>query len=159
MLVKEVMTKSVKGVFVDTPMSNVVSMMCLYRISGLPVVDKDNQLIGFVAEKDVLHHLFPSLEDLMSNMATINYDELFDQYKDVFHLKVKDLMVNNVVAVAPDMHILKATSVMVKHKFRRIPVAEGNKLVGMLSIGDVHKAAFHQSLFGDDNLPACVRNA
>jgi CBS domain-containing protein len=48
--------------------------------------------------------------------------------------------------VPPDMHILKATSVMAKYRFRRIPVVDGDKLVGMLSLGDVHKAIFQKNI-------------
>lgn len=61
-------------------------------------------------------------------------------------LKVADLMSHNTITVPPGMDILKATSVMVRHRFRRIPVAEGETLVGMLSLGDVHKALFKQAV-------------
>jgi len=44
------------------------------------------------------------------------------------------------------MHILKAATVMVRHKFRRIPVADAGHLVGMLSLGDIHKAIFQANL-------------
>jgi CBS domain-containing protein len=38
---------------------------------------------------------------------------------------------------------------MVKHNFRRIPVAEAGRLVGMLTLGDVHKAIFHAHVTGE----------
>ena len=62
------------------------------------------------------------------------------------HLKAADLMARNVITVAPDMHPLRAAAVMVRNRFRRIPVAEGDKLVGMLSLGDIHKAIFQANL-------------
>ena len=146
MLVKEVMSCSVKTVRPDTRMFDVVSHMCLHRYSGLPVVDDENQLLGIVAEKDVLHYLFPTLEDLMSNIATINMDEMMGKYKDIVQLKVAELMQSKVITVDPDMHILKATSVIVKHRFRRIPVAQEGKLVGIMSLGDVHKAIYQTNI-------------
>ena len=66
MLVKDIMCCNLKTVRPDTPMSSVVADMCLYRISGLPVVGENKELLGFIAEKDVLHHLFPTLEDAMN---------------------------------------------------------------------------------------------
>jgi len=51
-----------------------------------------------------------------------------------------------VISVKPDMHILQAASMMVGRKFRRIPVAVGDKLVGMVSMGDVHKAIYQSTL-------------
>ena len=145
MKVKEIMSCSVKTVSPDTKLIEVASLMCLYRFSGLPVVE-DDKLVGIIAEKDVLHRLFPSLEDLMEGMAAIDLDKMMGQYKDVLRLQVKDLMTPNPLTVSPDMHILRAATVMVRHRFRRIPVAEGDRIMGMLSLGDVHKAIFHANI-------------
>lgn len=146
MRVREVMSGTPKTVTPDTVLLEVVSLMCLYRYSGLPVMEED-KMVGFIAEKDVLHRLFPTLEDMMSEgLGGIDFDEMMGKYKDVVNLKVKDLMVNNVVTVSPEDHILKAATTMVRHKFRRIPVAEAGKLVGMLSLGDVHKAIFQENI-------------
>ncbi len=145
MLVKDVMSCSAKTVTPDTKLVEVTSLMCLYRYSGLPVVE-DGHLVGIIAEKDVLHRLFPSLDELMEGMATIDLDKMMNQYKDVLSLDVRDVMTRNPLSVAPDMHVLRAATVMVRHKFRRIPVADGDVLVGMLSLGDVHKAIFHANI-------------
>ncbi|MEJ2453554.1 MAG: CBS domain-containing protein [Candidatus Thiodiazotropha sp.] len=146
MLVSEIMTRSPKTVTPDTKLMEVVSLMCLFRYSGLPVEDEPGHMIGFIAEKDVLHRMFPTLEDFKDVMAAPDYDNMMYQYKDVVNLKVSDVMTKNVITVSPDMHILKAATVMVRHKFRRIPVADGGKLVGMLSLGDIHKAIFQTNL-------------
>jgi CBS domain-containing protein len=145
MLVKDIMSTAVKTVEPDTKLVEVASLMCLYRYSGLPVVD-DGKLVGIIAEKDVLHRLFPSLDDLMEGMATIDLDKMMSQYKDVLSLKVQDVMTADPVTVGPDMHVLRAATVMVRHKFRRIPVARDGVLSGMLSLGDVHKAIFHANI-------------
>jgi CBS domain-containing protein len=145
MLVKDIMTKSARTVTPDTPLLEVVSLMCLFRFSGLPVLEGD-KMIGIIAEKDVLHRMFPSLEETMDNMGSIDYEAMMKRYRDVVHLKVKDLMTKGTITVSPDMHILRAATIMVRHKFRRIPVAENGKLVGMLSLGDVHKAIFQANI-------------
>ena len=119
--------------------------MCIYRYSGIPVVD-DGKLVGTVSESDVLGKMFPRLEDLMDNMASVNYDEQMDRYGDVVHVKVKDVMTPTVITIKPDMHILQAASMMCGRKFRRIPVAIGDELVGMVSMGDVHKAIYQSTL-------------
>jgi len=142
MQVKEIMTGSPRTVTPDTGLLEVVSLMCLYRYSGLPVME-GGKMVGFIAEKDVLHKLFPTLDDMMSDgLRSVDFEGMMGKYKDVVNLKVKDLMVRGIIAVAPDDHILKAATTMVRHKFRRIPVADAGRLVGMLSLGDVHKAVF-----------------
>lgn len=143
MLVKDIMGFSVRSVKIDTPLIEVVTLMCLYRYSGLPVTDDNGKLIGIVAEKDVLARMFPSLEELLDGgMASIDMDELMRKYKDVVKLKVGDLMTPSAISTTPDTHILRAASVMARYKFRRIPVTDGGILVGMISMGDVHKAIF-----------------
>ncbi len=145
MKVKDIMTSSVRTVSSDKKLGEVVSLMCVYRFSGIPVVD-DGKLVGNVSESDVLGRMFPKLEDLMSSMSTVDYDEQMQQYSNVVSLTVRDIMVPTVITVRPDMHILQAASVMVGRKFRRIPVAEDDKLLGMVSMGDVHKAIFQTTV-------------
>lgn len=143
---KEIMCRNLKTVTPETSMASVVADMCLYRISGMPVVDAENKLVGFIAEKDVLHRLFPSLEDTMNMSLHVDFEGTEADYKSVMNLKVADLMAAKAISVTSDMPILKAASIMVKHRFRRIPVADDGKLVGMLSLGDVHKALFKQAV-------------
>jgi len=145
MNVEDIMTTNVRTVSSDKKLGEVVSLMCIYRFSGIPVVD-DGKLIGTVSESDILGKMFPKLEDLMSGMSGVDYDAQMDQYCDVVSITVKDVMTPIVITVKPSMHILQAASVMVGRKFRRIPVAVGDELVGMVSMGDVHKAIYQSTL-------------
>jgi CBS domain-containing protein len=147
MQVKEIMSRSVRTVTPDTKVLDVASIMCLFRFPGLPVVEDEDRLVGVIAEKDVLHCLFPKLEHLMEEgIANVDLDREMGRYQEVLALSVSDLMARNPITVTPDMHILRAATVMVRHRFRRIPVAEHGKLVGMLSLGDVHKAIYHATI-------------
>ncbi len=145
MKVEDIMTTNVRTITSDKKLGEVVSMMCIYRYSGIPVVD-DGKLVGTVSESDVLGKMFPKLEDLMSGMSGVDYDELMNKYSDVVSITVRDVMTPVVISVKPDMHILQAASVMCGRKFRRIPVAVGDKLLGMVSMGDVHKAIYQSTL-------------
>ncbi len=145
MKVEDIMTTNVRTVTSDKKLGEVVSLMCIYRYSGIPVVD-DGKLVGTVSESDVLGKMFPKLEDLMDSMSTVDYDEQMNQYSDVVSITVKDVMTPVVISIRPDMHILQAASMMVGRKFRRIPVAVGDELVGMVSMGDVHKAIYQSTL-------------
>ncbi len=146
MQVKEIMTASPRTVTPETGLLDVVSLMCLYRYSGLPVMEGE-KMVGFIAEKDVLHKLFPTLEDMMAEgLGSVDFEGMMGKYKEVVNLKVKELMTPSVITVSPQDHILKAATTMVRHKFRRIPVADAGRLVGMLSLGDIHKAVFQTNI-------------
>jgi CBS domain-containing protein len=139
----------VRSVKPDTKVMEVASLMCLYRFHGLPVVNDDGQLVGIIAEKDVLHSLFPTLESLMTEgMHSVDMDRQMGRYGEVLERRVDELMAKNPISVDPDMHLLRAATIMVRHNFRRIPIAENGKLLGMLSLGDVHKAIFHANITG-----------
>ena len=145
MLVKEIMTRAVKTVTPETRLQEVASLMCLNRFSGLPVIEGEDKLVGIIAEQDVLRYLFPSLKDVMGGISNFDFEEIESDYKKVLPLKAADLMTQKVITASPDTPILKAVSIMARNKFRRIQVTEGDKLLGIISLGDIHRAIFMKS--------------
>lgn len=147
MLVRDIMTRSPRTVSPDTRLQEVASIMCLYRIPALPVIDDDGELVGNVSEMDLLRNLFPSMEDIMTGSAVLEIEKMMPNYSASMQQRVSSIMVKNPVSVSPEQHVLKAAAKMTSHRFRRIPVTDqDNKLVGVMSLGDVHKAIFHSHL-------------
>ncbi|MFA7095599.1 MAG: CBS domain-containing protein [Gammaproteobacteria bacterium] len=146
MLVRQIMTEAVKTAHPDTKIRDVAVVMCFNKISGMPVVDDQGMIIGMISEKDILWGMFPKLQDYMEHPEAVDFEALEREYKDVVHMRVADLMSTKVFTVEPDMPALKAASVMFRYRIRRIPVAENGRLVGIISIGDVHKAIFQENL-------------
>ena len=143
MLVSDIMTRSPKTVSPDAKLQEVASIMCLYRIPALPVIDEDGKLVGNISEMDLLRNLLPTLEDIMAGDAALEIERMKSNYSTSMKQCVSDMMVKNPVSVSPDQHVLKATAKMTSHRFRRIPVTDSDgKLVGVMSLGDVHKAIF-----------------
>jgi CBS domain-containing protein len=143
MLVSDIMTRNPRTVSPDAKLKVVASIMCLYRIPALPVVDKDGKLVGNISEMDLLKNLFPTMEDIMSGDAALEIERMTSNYSDSMERRVSDMMVRNPVSVSPEMHVLKAVARMTSHRFRRIPVTDSDgRLVGVMSLGDVHKAIF-----------------
>lgn len=144
MLVSDIMTRNPRTVSPDTRLQAVASIMCLYRIPALPVVDEQGRLVGNISEMDLLKNLLPTMEDFMAGSAALEVESMTPNYAASMQRTVGDLMVRNPVSVSPDMHVLKATAKMTSHRFRRIPVVDGEGLlVGVMSLGDVHKAIYH----------------
>lgn len=145
MLVQEIMHTDVKSATPDTLVREVAIVMCFNKISGMPVVDAENNIVGVISEKDVLKAMYPGVDEYMQS-GRLDFETLEGEYRDVLNLKVGDLMTSKVCTVSPDAPVLKAVSLMCLHKIRRIPVAVKNKLVGIVSMGDVHKAIFTRNL-------------
>lgn len=145
MIVSEIMTTSVKTALAETPVKEIASTMCFNKISGLPIIDENDKIIGIVSEKDLLKRMFPDMRAIATE-GRPNFEEMEKGYTDTLSLIAKDIMTTNVSTVSPDMPIMKAASLMFINNFRRIPVAENGEVVGVVSIGDVHKAIFQSSL-------------
>lgn len=155
MIVKDIMNTSVKSATAETLIKDIASIMCFNKISGVPVVDSDNTLIGVLSEKDILRNMFPDVKTVMEQGGTPDFEAIELDYKDILHKNVGDIMTQTVASVTPDMPLLKAASLMCSKQIRRIPVTDENKkLVGIISIGDVHKAIFRENLLKNDDKAA-----
>ncbi|VAX08174.1 hypothetical protein MNBD_GAMMA25-454 [hydrothermal vent metagenome] len=145
MLVKEIMNTNVKVASLTTPVRDIAVTMCFNKISGVPIVNDENEIVGIVSEKDVLNSMYPKVDEYMQ-VGSYDFEQLENEYTDILNLRVKDIIKPGLFTVTPDDPILKAVSIMCLKKIRRIPVTEGTKLVGIVSIGDVHKAIFQKHL-------------
>ncbi len=145
MKVSEIMTSSVKTTSANTPVKELANIMCLNNISGLPVVD-DDKIVGIVSEKDLLKRMFPDIADLAREEGMPDFEDMEKNYSDTLSLIASDIMTKTVSSVSSEMPIMKAASMMCARNIRRIPVMDNNKLVGIISIGDVHKAIYQEAL-------------
>jgi CBS domain-containing protein len=145
MLVQDIMHVDVKVALPDTLVREVAIVMCFNKISGLPVVDGDNNIVGVISEKDILRAMYPGVDEYMQS-GRLDFESLESQYRNILGLKVRELMSTKIHTVSPDVPVLKAVSIMCLYKIRRIPVAVKGKLVGIISMGDVHKAIFTRNL-------------
>jgi len=147
MIVNDIMNTSVKTAYTDTLIQDIASIMCFNKISGVPVVDKNDNLVGVLSEKDILKAMFPDVGQVMQEGAMPDFESMEADYKGLLDKKAGDFMTQTVASVQPEMPLLKAASMMCVKKIRRIPVTDNkNKLIGIISIGDVHKAIFQESL-------------
>jgi CBS domain-containing protein len=126
----------------DTVRSVVVKM--LNRNCGaIPVVGEDSRLVGVVTVRDVMLPLYPNYGDYIhDNVHSRDFIEMEEGYPAVLAKKVEEVMSTNPLSVSPNAPVLEAASFMGLKNFRRIPVVEKGKLVGMVSIGDINRGLF-----------------
>jgi len=114
MLVKDVMVKDVAYVSLPGNRDQVLKMLQKRQVSGVPVVKKE-EVVGMITRSDLLQ----------------NREE--DQ--------IALLMTRNPVTVTPDSTIVDASKLLLKHGIRRLPVVEGKKLAGIITVADIIKVA------------------
>ena len=114
---KDIMTRNVVSVKPDTPIIQALRLLAEYDISGLPVVDDDNNIVGILTEKDVLPLLFVESND----------DEK----------TVSDFMTQPAIVFDQDESFLDIGAFLGQNSFRRVPITADGKLVGIISSKDV----------------------
>lgn len=143
MRVYEVMsTRVVTARKTDTVHSVVVKMLTR-RCGAIPVVEDGDRLVGIVTLRDVMMPLYPNYGDYIhDNVHSRDFLEMEQGYPDVLAKKVEAIMSHNPLTVLPDTPILEAASYMGLKNLRRIPVVDKGSLVGIVSIGDIHRGLF-----------------
>jgi CBS domain-containing protein len=145
MLVHDVMSTGVVTAKKTDTVRSVVIKMMNRNCGAIPVVEGDNQLIGMVTLRDVLLPLYPNYGDYIHDRVhSRDFMEMEEGYPEVLGKKVEDIMSSNPLTVSPNTPVLEAASYMGLKNFRRIPVVDKQKLVGMLSIGDINRALFFE---------------
>jgi CBS domain-containing protein len=104
-------TKVVSG----TTLGELIKILADNHISGAPVVNSNNEIIGFVSEQDCIKPL------------------LLGSYHCDQPATVDDVMRRDVVSVTPDDSIIELAEKMGDHKPKNYPVTENGKLVGVLT--------------------------
>lgn len=149
--VRDIMTKKVISVHPQTPFLEAAGIIFEHDFDGLPVVDKENKLVGVLTEYDfivkgsVIH--LPTLIKLLKKIPLHKKDKelLGVNLKQIFSLKVKDVMNSDPLFVSSDTNIEDAARLFSEHhRVNPIPVAnKSNTLVGILSRYDIIKMYSH----------------
>ena len=109
-----------------------ISEMANKQIGALVVLE-DKKVIGIITERDYARKVI--LQDKSS--------------KDTL---VREIMTERVIYVKPDQKIEDCMALMTKKHIRHLPVLDGDRLVGMISIGDVVKTLISEKEFLIDQL-------
>lgn len=118
MKVVDLMNKNVVTCHPSEKLNVIINKFELFNIAGMPVVDK-GKLVGIVCQSDVLRGLKTgSMQDLA----------------------VRDVMVEDVITAPPTESAVNIAKIMIEKKVNRIPVVDNDKLVGIVTRGDIIKA-------------------
>lgn len=143
MKVSDLMTTGVITASAADPVSTVIGKMVMRHCGAIPVVTARGELTGIITIRDVLLPLYPHYGDYVHDTVHArDFEEMERSYPRLLEMKAGDLMTPDPMTVAPEDPVLKAASYMGLKNLRRIPVADGRRLVGMISIGDINRGLF-----------------
>lgn len=108
-----------------------------FKPFGIMVVNDKGRLVGMVSMEDILYHVRPPFMDYYSDahLWEGEIDSHLEQFKD---LRVEQIMSSPVITVSPEDPLMVLVNKMVKHRVRRLPVEDGEKLFGIVYLSDVY---------------------
>lgn len=122
--VRDYMTRKLITFGPEQGIEEVIETLINNKISGGPVVNEKNELVGIISEGDCVKHIS---ESRYYNMPMEN-------------IKIEGRMAKNVETIDGDMNIFDAANKFLRDKRRRFPIVENGKLVGQISQKDILKA-------------------
>ncbi len=128
----EIMTPEVITVKKYYTIRKMINILQEHKITGAPVVDDEENLIGMVSLKDVIN----AVSDLIKVHVSI---EEIERKRGKFNW-VEGIMTDEVVTVEEDTDVLAVFNLMVENHIHRVPVMKNGKMTGLISISDSHRA-------------------
>ena len=152
MKTKEIMSKDVVSIKPDDNAKDALNLLFKMQISGLPVIDGKNKLVGMFTEKDILRNILPSY---IERVGVFVYEEnpksIKKKFQDLVNLTVSQLMRKDVINVDEDTSLCEVARLMLTQKVRRIPVLnKEKKVVGIVAREDIVKAYTKEAGWGID---------
>jgi CBS domain-containing protein len=111
------MTRNVRSVEKTSTVEEAAKIMKELNVGSVPVTD-GGRVVGMITDRDLV----------LRNVAN---------GKEPRNTKVEEIMTSTVISATPDMDVHQAADMMAKNQIRRLPVMENDRLVGIVSIGDL----------------------
>ena len=140
--IRQILNKKGNQIFSVTPETTVYDALMLMadkNIGAVLVLD-DGKLVGIMSERDYARKVV--LKGKFSK-----------------EIPVKEIMSPNVICIEPDQTISNTKAVMIQKRIRHLPVMENDKLLGIVSIGDVVDAVLEENTFMIDQLATYIKGA
>lgn len=118
LLAEDAMEHGIVTLSPGTTLTEAMSLVTIYRLTGVPVVNPGLDLLGIITEKDLL-------------LAIGN--------PDVMSATVDSCMTRHVITFDRKSPLRDVCECLLKHDFRRVPIVDQNKLVGIISRSDLLK--------------------
>lgn len=141
--IRDIMTRKVISVSPDTPIFDAARIISEHNFAGIPVVDKDNKLIGIVTEYDLIMRTSTVNASFLQNILSEVYSKKSEAVKSAVEngarqlssLKVSDIMNKEPLVLSEDATFEEVISSFVAHhRVNPIPIVDkDHKLVGIVS--------------------------
>jgi len=138
MKIKDIMIKDVTSALADCKLYNLLEILSRHKITGIPVVNKEQEVIGFISQYDVIKTTLPNYLGIVNSGSILaEFIQLSKSLKENSNRPIKDFMRKNVVTVDENDNEVLAADLLIRNKVQRLPVISNKKLVGVITLTDI----------------------
>ncbi|KAF2958717.1 hypothetical protein AS159_03310 [Thermotoga sp. Ku-13t] len=143
MRIYDVMIRDVTAVAQDETVENVVRIMASQFLSGIPVVNEDMRVIGFVSESDIIRAVVPGYFSLLQSTTFIpDMNQFLKMAAKIKDKPVREIMTHPPLVVNENASLVHVADLMIKHNVKVLPVVdEHGRLLGIITRTNVVRAA------------------
>lgn len=139
----EIMTREVVACVRDTRVEDVVRMLAERGISGLPVIDVDQKVVGIISESDLLladEGKPPLMKTALFGLYILS-QSVMEKAAEARGTLARDIMTRPVVTLSRDATLSEVAHTMHDKKISRVPIVDADgHLIGIVTRGDIIKA-------------------
>ena len=135
MKASDIMVSTVITVGPDASVQDVADLLVRNRISAVPVVGDNGELLGIVSEGDLINR--PETETAHRKAwwldALASNETLAADYVKSHSRKVADVMTRNVITASPETSVAELAALLEKNSIKRVPIIKDKRIVGIVS--------------------------
>ncbi|MFQ3545730.1 CBS domain-containing protein [Halobacillus rhizosphaerae] len=143
----EMMIKEVFKVREKDSVRSVIKGFIEHRISGMPVVNDQDEMVGYVSDGDIMRHIGKHKDFYVDSLYTVtvvqgDQVEFDERIKKILDLHVMEVAKRKVIRVEWDVKSEDIAAILGKKQIKKLPVEQDGVLVGIISRGDVIRRTF-----------------
>jgi CBS domain-containing protein len=142
MKVRDIMTTKIVAVGPETSVNDIARLMCENNVSGVPVVDEANKIVGVITELDMIVRNtrleLPAFVQILDGRIMLETPGHYEKrLRHMLGTHAQDIMTRDVVCLSPDAEVEDVATLMVKRRVNPVPIVENDVLVGIVSRADI----------------------
>ncbi|WP_438447152.1 CBS domain-containing protein [Gorillibacterium sp. sgz5001074] len=159
MKASDFMVRQVIKVLEEDTVRSVMDKFVANRISGLPVVNHRNEIVGYISDGDIMRRIGKQnpvvFESFLFSAVYTDQVDIGIKFHKLIEMNVMKVATHHVITVEEDTEIGEIAAILGKKRIKKVPVVKNGVLAGIISRGDIIRAVTRHYLTqsGQDLLP------
>lgn len=144
MIASDFMVKPVIKALQEDTVRTVLDKMVANRISGMPVVNHRNEIVGYISDGDIMRKIGKQnpivFESFLFTAVFTDQEDIGIKFRKLVEMNVMKVATPHVITVQDDTEISDIAAILGKKRIKKVPVVRKGVLVGIISRGDMIRA-------------------